>query len=328
MSAWSAERGDPMPTIAIDGRVVDAASATISVLDRGLLYGDGLFEVLRTWNGRAVELEAHLDRLEDSARFLRLPIDRGAVTSSVQLAIDSAASTWRQAAASSHEAAASRRDWRIRIVITRGPGALAVPMASAGPGHTIVIVEPIVESIVEPIVESIVEPKGELGDSVETMSLAVVDWPLPRRAGRGHKTLAYLDHVIARELAREKGADDAVRLDGDGHVAEGGTCNLFAVRGGVVHAIDRDDADEPRGGILPGVTAARVRTICRDADIPVRSGPLTIDELLAADEVFVTSAVRGVVAVTRIVSDDERTLPIGAVTRRIRAAHVGEMTRL
>jgi len=273
----------------IDGVLVEQERATISVLDRGLLYGDGLFEVLRTWNGRAVDLDAHLDRLEDSARWLRLPVDRAAIVDAVAIALDAATN-------------AATDDHRIRIMVTRGPGGVAVPMASAGPGSTIVIVEPI-------------------GALPETTSLAIVDWPLPRRTGRGHKMLAYLDHVIAREMARERGAGDAVRLDADGKIAEGGTSNVFCVRGGEVLATDG-------GGVLPGVTAARVAAICRRTDIPVVVGPIAVQAFLGADEVFVTSAVRGVVPVTRIISDGEHTLPVGEVTRRIRAAYVGEMTAL
>ncbi|MGE0397169.1 MAG: aminotransferase class IV [Kofleriaceae bacterium] len=291
--------------IVIDGAVVDVASATVSVLDRGLLYGDGLFEVLRTWNGRAVDLDAHLDRLEDSARWLKLPIDRVSIVRDVERVLE----------------AAGAGDHRIRVVVTRGPGSLAVPMASAGPGRTIVIAEP-------------------LGELPETTSLAIVDWPLPRRAGRGHKTLAYLDHLVAREMARDAGADDAIRLDADGKIAEGGTCNVFAVIGGVVFAPsdgfaategfapDGSDDLAERSGVLPGVTAARVAGICRRIDIPMVVGPIALEAFLTADEVFVTSSVRGVVAVTRIVSDDERALPFGQVTTRIRAAHVGEMTAL
>ncbi len=290
--------------IVIDGVVVEVANATVSVLDRGLLYGDGLFEVLRTWNRRAVDLDAHLDRLEDSARWLKLPIDRDALRGAVELAMRE-----------------TTGDQRVRIVVTRGPGGVATPMASAGPGRTIVIAEPL----------------GELPD---TTSLAIVDWPLPRRAGRGHKTLAYLDHLVAREMARDAGADDAIRLDADGKIAEGGTCNVFAVIGGVVFAPsdgfaategfapDGSDDLAERSGVLPGVTAARVAGICRRIDIPMVVGPIALEAFLTADEVFVTSSVRGVVAVTRIVSDDERALPFGQVTTRIRAAHVGEMTAL
>jgi branched-chain amino acid aminotransferase len=290
-------------TIVIDGRIVDAANATISVLDRGLLYGDGLFEVLRTWNGRAVDLDAHLDRLVESARWLQLPIDRDAIARAVQLAI------------------VPTTEQRIRIIVTRGQGGLAVPMASAGPGRTIVIGEPV-------------------GALAETASLALVDWPLPKRTGRGHKTLAYLDHVVAKELARERGADDAVRLDADGKIAEGGTCNVFAVIGGVVFAPsdgfarvegfapDGSDDLAEHAGVLPGVTAGRVVAICRRADIPVVVGPIEVADFFGADELFVTSAVRGVVAVTRVISDGERALPVGLLTSRIRAAYVGEMTSL
>ncbi|MFN0250269.1 MAG: aminotransferase class IV [Kofleriaceae bacterium] len=317
------------PTIVIDGHLVDAARATISVLDRGLLYGDGLFEVLRTWNGRAVDLDAHLDRLAESAHWMLLPIDRAAIVRDVQVAIDAANPS------TTNVSSATSVDLRIRIVVTRGPGGLAVPMASAGPGHTIVIAEPI----------------GRSDDTMPETSLALVDWPLPKRVGRGHKTLAYLDHVIARELARERGAEDAVRLDADGRIAEGGTCNVFAVHDGIVYAPSDGAVIAPRatsvdtdarsavlgagaathartGGVLPGVTAARVVAICRRADIPVAVGPIEVTHFFAADEIFVTSAVRGVVAVTQLVADGERSLPVGVLTRRIRAAYVGEMTDL
>lgn len=306
----------------IDGVVVPEERATISVLDRGLLYGDGLFEVLRTWNGRAVDLAAHIARMEESAELLQLDLDREAIIDAVTIAVEAASTVIpagldaadeelaeEAATAPAARATVAARgtrasgDWRVRIVVTRGPGSLAIPMAQAGPGQTIVIVEP-------------------LGTQPEEMSLAIVDWPLAPRTGRGHKTLAYLDHVIARELARDAGADDAIRLTSDGRVAEGGTCNVFAVRGGEVFATGA-------GGVLPGVTAAHVAVACERLDLPMRAG-FDVPALLAADEVFVTSALRGVVAVTRIVdaSGNAHMLRRGPITDRIRAAYVGDMTAL
>jgi branched-chain amino acid aminotransferase len=121
---------------------------------------------------------------------------------------------------------------RIRIILTRGPGPLLARPQSLGPGKAIVIVEP-------------------LPAQASEITLAIVDWPLPRRGHPAHKTLAYLDHIIARDLAAAVGADEAVRLGPEGEVLECATANVFAVLGGTV-------VTPILAGILPGVTRARV----------------------------------------------------------------------
>jgi len=268
--------------ISIDGALVPPEQASISVLDRGLLYGDGCFEVLRTWGGAARELPAHLDRLLETARALELrTLERPRLAAAVHAAV----------------AAAGPGEHRIRIVLTRGPGSLAARLGELGPGRAIVIVEPLPPQPAE-------------------LSLAVVDWPLPARRGRGHKTLAYLDAVIARELARAAGADEAIRLDAAGRVAEGATCNLFAVLPSEVVTPPVDH------GALPGIVRARVLAICARAGLAVRERELSLSELCAAQEVFVTSSLRGVVPVTRV---DRALLARGAVTERIAAAYAAEM---
>jgi branched-chain amino acid aminotransferase len=268
--------------VSIDGALVAPEQATISVLDRGLLYGDGCFEILRTWGGAPRELEAHLDRLYETADFLELrAIERPRLTAAVLQAI----------------ATAGAGEHAIRIVLTRGPGPLSARLGALGPGRAIVIVEP-------------------LPPQPAALSLAIVDWPLPARAERGHKTLAFLDAVIARELAREAGADEALRLDASGHVVEGATCNIFAVHGGEVSTPPADR------GVLPGIVRARVLAICAREGIAVRVRALTAQELRVAHEVFVTSSLRGVVPVTRI---DRERIARGAVADRIAAAYVAAM---
>lgn len=235
--------------ILVDGQL--ASDARISVLDRGFLYGDGLFEVFPSW----ADIEPHLDRLYASAAALKLRvIDRGEICAQ----IDRVRGT----------------DQRIRVIVTRGAGSLGKRLADGGPGHTIIIAEPI-------------------GVMPREMSVAVVDWPLPRRSGPVHKTLAYLDHVLARELAAEAGADEALRLDADGCVAECASANLFAVRN---HCV----VTPPLVGILPGVTRARVLAWCRAHGISAVEESISRETLCAADELFATSAVRGVVAITSL----------------------------
>ncbi|MBL0212915.1 MAG: aminotransferase class IV [Myxococcales bacterium] len=264
--------------VSIDGVVVEPATASISVFDRGLLFGDGCFEVLRTWHGHAVELEAHLDRLGASAATLQLRmLSRTELTAAVERTL---------------AAAGEEGEHRIRIVVTRGPGGLAAETASLGPGRAIVIVEP-------------------LGAQPTELSAAIVDWPLAPRRGPAHKTLAYLDHVIARDLARAAGADEAIRLGADGRAVEGATSTLYAVLAGTV-------VTPPlTSGILPGIVRERVLAACATLAIPLRESTLAVAELRGADEIFASSSLRGVVPITRL---DGVPRAAGPITVRIATA--------
>ncbi|CAN5635739.1 branched-chain-amino-acid transaminase [soil metagenome] len=267
--------------IAIDGAIVADELATISVLDRGFLYGDGLFEVLRTWRGVAVDLERHLDRLTASAAALELAIDRVTLAATVRELL-----------------ACTTGDQRIRIAVTRGPGGPAMRLGAGAGGHTIIYAEPLLASPRE-------------------VSAVFVDYPLARRT-HGHKTLAYLDHLIAKELAAAAGADEAIRLGPDGDVVEGATSNLFIVRG--------DICTPPLTGILPGITRGHVLACCNALGLAASEQRLTIDHFRQADEIFATSAVRGVVAITRL-DGVARTHGIGPVTQKLAEAYAARMTR-
>ncbi len=271
-----------MVAVSIDGVLIAAERASISVFDRGLLFGDGCFEVLRTWDGVARDLDAHLDRLFETAAFLQMKtIERTKLVEAVYRTI----------------AAAGPGEHALRIILTRGPGGLAARLAALGPGTAIVMVE-------------------GLPEQPEELAVAVVDWALPPRGSRGHKTLAYLDHVIARELARARGADEAIRLDASGHAVEGATCNLFAVSGTTVITPPAD------AGTLPGIVRARVLTLCARAGIRTALRALSLRDLRGADELFVTSSLRGVVPVTRL---DGGLRPRGPVTSQLASAYVGAM---
>lgn len=321
--------------ISIDGRVVDAANATISVLDRGLLYGDGAFEVLRTWGGVPVDLPAHLDRLYATVAAMGLrampramlevvvertiaaaavphPSGAGRVEhgATVTARVEAEIAVERTSSAAAAERTSSiagvigpgpgATEHRIRIVLTRGPGGLGAETASLGPGRVIVIVEPLAAQPVE-------------------VSAAIVDWSLPRRTGPAHKTLAYLDHVIARDLARAAGADEGIRLDAEGRAVEGATSNLFAVVAGAVVTAPT------ASGVLPGIVRGRVLAACAREGIPAREAAIAVDELRGATEVFVTSSLRGVVPVTRL---DGAARAAGPITARIAECVAVEMHRL
>lgn len=270
-----------MISVSIDGVLGPPEQAFISIFDRGFLYGDGVFEVLRTWDERLVDLDAHLDRLYASAAWLGIKaMDRRGLA-------DATRRTLANSGPGEH---------RVRIILTRGPGALFARPEKLGPGRAIVIVEP-------------------LPAQPSAVSLATVDWPLPRRVGPGHKTLAYLDHIIARELAAALGADEALRLGPEGEVVECATANVFCVvKGAVLTPL--------LAGVLPGITRARVLLACAALGIPATEMRLTLHELQHADEVFVTSAVRGVVPVTRL---DGTPLAAGPITARIAATYEAGM---
>lgn len=300
-----------MIAVSIDGRLVAPEDATVSIFDRGFLYGDGLFEVLRTWDGVAVDLDAHLDRMCASAAALSLPVDRARIADDVRRTI----------------VAAGEGEHRLRIVVTRGAGPIGARLATLGAGHMIVIAEPLTTA-----------PDG--------VSLAIVDYPLPRRGGAAHKTLAYLDHVIARELAATAGADEAVRLGPDGDVVECATANLFivvpapdaaaaipprnvpdAITGDRLQGVGRPTVVTPpvAAGILPGITRGHVLEACAAEGIAVREQRISVEDLRGADEIFVTSSVRGVVAVTKLDGESRRA---GAVTQTIAATvHAMRSTR-
>jgi branched-chain amino acid aminotransferase len=259
--------------ISIDGELVDRDHATISVLDRGLLYGDGLFEVFR-----AGDADAHLDRLYASAAALDLRVmPRAALAEAIARTV----------------AAAGQGEHRVRVIVTRGPGALSARLGELGPGRAIVIVEPLPA-----------QPRELSAVTIDRRWIA---------SGAGMKTLAYLEHVIARELAAAAGADEAIRTDADGNVIEGSTSNLFAVVGGAI-------VTPPlTAGVLPGVTRAHVLAICARLAIPASEAMISSASLAAADELFATSALRGVVPITRL---DGAARAAGPVTARIAQAYV------
>ncbi len=254
--------------VSIDGELVAPERAVISVFDRGLLYGEGAFEVLRTYRGRAIDLDRHLARLVATASELGF--------AAPSLAAHVLATV----------AAAGSGDHRVRIVVTGGPGALG---AARQPGRAIVIVEPLPP-----------QPKA--------LALAIVDHPV-RAPSR--KTLAYLDHLVALELARAAGADEAVRLDGAGRVIEGSTSNLFVVANGAIATPPLAD------GPLPGIVRRRI------LEFGAIERSLAITDLRDAEEIFVTSSLRGVVGVTRL---DGQARRVGPTTERVAAMYDAWMT--
>lgn len=257
----------------INGIVHDERDAFVSVFDRGFLYGDSVYEVLRTAGGRPVEMDAHLDRLERSAE---------------ALALDLPVRDTLLEAVSSTLAAAGNPESYVRIVVTRGAGEIGLDTALARDPQCIVIVKPL----------STPDPACYRDGVV--LQIVGVERTSRRAVDPAVKSGNYLNNIIALAEARHSGAYEAIMCDAAGRIAEGSTSNVFLVRGGQLFTPARDI------GLLVGITRARVMSLARDAGLAVSETSLTPEDVFAADEVFITSSIRGVVPVRQV---NETALP-------------------
>jgi branched-chain amino acid aminotransferase len=268
----------------IEGRICPPEEAKVSVFDRGFLYGDSVYETIGTMYGRLFALAEHLTRLERSAERIGLRVPpRPAIERAV-------ADTVR---------AAENVESRVRIVLTRGAGQLDLDPASVDDTQLIVIVTPL-----QPPSPAMYE---------EGVSVAIVSMlrNSPRAMDPAIKSGNYLNSVLALGEARRLGAYEALLCAGDGTVAEGASSNVFVVKQATVLTPALEV------GILDGITRAQVIALCRVNAIPLRETRLPPEDLRAADEVFITSATRVVLPVTRVDGAPIGDGRPGPVTRRL-----------
>src|SRR5687768_4191908 len=269
----------------IDGKLVDKDDAKISVYDHGLLYGDGVFEGIRVYAGKIFRAEAHLTRLYDSAKAIRLsiPIAHRDFLAAIQETVK----------------ANSFTDCYIRAVVTRGVGSLGIdPNKCANPSIFIITDE----------IHVFPKETYEKGIAVITAS-TIRSHPaaLPPRV----KSLNYLNNVLARIEANDAGVPEAIMLNSAGNVAEGTVQNVFIVRNGKVVTPTTVD------GILEGVTRQTMLELCAKLSIPCEERTLQKHDLYVADEFFLTGTGAEVMPVTKI---DGRVVGAGAagpITKRL-----------
>ncbi len=277
------------------GRPVDPAEATVSVFDRGFLYGDSVYETLRTSGGQPVDWQPHVDRLHRSAEGigLELPMSDDALRAVVMRTL----------------AASDNADSKVRIVVTRGTGPIALDVRTSSDPQLVVFVEPLKL------------PPPEQNE--QGISAAVVQPPRNLRTVEANlKTGNYLPNIQALRKAIEQRGEDAIMCNHDGEVAEGATSNLFMVEGGQLHTPPVET------GLLPGITRGTIIRIALEQGIGVSETRFKPDRLAKADEVFLTSSVRAVMPVTRLdgrpvgrpVEGGERG-SVGPVTRRMMRAY-------
>ncbi|WP_254522393.1 aminotransferase class IV [Natrinema caseinilyticum] len=243
----------------VDGDLVPADEATVSVDDRGFRYGDAAFETLRAYGGTIFAWRTHLERLERTCEILSL--DHGLSADELRTRVDETL------------AANDLADAYVRLSISRGvqPGKLT-PQPAVDP-TVVVYVTPLPRGGLEG------EPVWDGPATVETVETRrIPDEAIPAAA----KTHNYLNGILARaELGSD--SDEALMCDLDGRLTEGATSNLWFVRDGTLHTPSTD------GPILPGITRAAVLELAREAGIPVQEGRYEPGDLLEADEAFLTN---------------------------------------
>ncbi len=259
-----------MATLAmIDGRILDPEDAKVSVFDRGFLYGDAVFETIRTYGGAPFALDRHLERLSESAGrvYIELPVPLETLRSEVLKVVD----------------AAGNAEAFIRIMITRGSGeTLGLDPGLAKNPMYVVLVMPLEAP-----------PASFYEQGIKTISYRTQRFADEADA-TGAKLVNYLISVLAMREARKAGAAEALILDREGHVLEGSTSNVFLLEG------RRLVTPPASAGILVGITRHFVLELAREAGLSVEERSVPLERLLRAEEALITSSIREVVPVVAV----------------------------
>jgi branched-chain amino acid aminotransferase len=271
----------------VSGAFRTAAEATVSVFDHGLLYGDGVFEGIRAYNGRVFRLERHIERLFHSAKAIRLHIPH-TPAEVCAIVVDSCRRN-------------GITDGYVRLVVTRGPGDLGLDPRMCSRAELIVIVKRSLSIYRSPSTGIRVVTSAFRRHSPDTLSPSI-------------KSLNYLNNVLARIEANDRGADEALMLDVNGYVAEATVDNFFIVTG---HTL----VTPPAATNLKGVTRETVLETARTLGIATAERPFTLFDVWTAREAFICGTAAEVVPV---ISVDDRTVgdgAVGPISLRIMAAY-------
>jgi branched-chain amino acid aminotransferase len=263
----SAKAAPKSPTIYIDGEFLPESEAKISVFDHGLLYGDGIFEGIRFYNGRVFRLEEHLVRLWDSARSicLDIPMSRREMTEALL-------ETIRQN---------DLRDGYVRLLVTRGVGNLGLNPAQCKRPTVIIIVATIA-----------LYPEDVYRNGLSVVTCATRRTN-PSALNPAVKSLNYLNNVMARIEANLAGADEALMLNDQGNVAECTADNVFIAKGGEIFT------PPITAGALRGITRAVVFEIAAEIGIKISATDITRHDVFIADECFLTGTAAEIIPVVQ-----------------------------
>jgi branched-chain amino acid aminotransferase len=264
-------------TINVNGRVSDQEHAVISVFDHGFLYGEGIYETLRTYNGQPFLFDRHMRRLRNSAGMLALPVPL------TDAEIDA---RFRETVHAAGLGDHPDREAYIRILVTRGIGELTYDPAATPTPSIVVIVKPNTH------------PPREVFEGGVRVSLVGVVRNHPSTVNPLIKSNSLLNNALGMQEALRRGGYEGVMRNYRGELAECTQSNLFIVKDGTALTPPLD------AGLLPGITRAFLFEVGVEAGIPVREAVLRDDDLFGADEAFLTSTTRELVPIVQV--DDKK----------------------
>jgi len=271
--------------IYIDGKFYDKNSAKISVFDHGLLYGDGIFEGIRAYNGRVFKLQEHIDRLFYSAKaiLLEIPMTHAAL---MKATVDSCRRN-------------KLRDGYIRLVVTRGVGTLGLNPNRCKNPSVIIIADKIQ-----------VYPPELYARGMDIVTVPTVR-NLHSAVNPAIKSLNYLNNILAKIEANNAGVEEAIMLNSEGFVAEGTADNIFVVKHGALFTPPRS------AGALHGITRQTVIELAEAVGLKVSEPNLTRYDLFNADECFLTGTGAELIPVVKIDGRVIGTGKPGPITRNL-----------
>ncbi|MDR1990043.1 MAG: aminotransferase class IV [Acidobacteriaceae bacterium] len=256
----------------VNGHLVDEAHAVVSVFDHGFLFGEGIYETLRTYNGKPFLLGRHMRRLRASAAMIALaiPLSDEEIAGRFQ-------STMRAAGLGPGSG-----DAYLRILVTRGIGELSYNPSACGTPSVVVIAKPHIDP-----------PAEVYAHGVDVVLVGVVR-NHPGSVSPLIKSNNLLNNALGMQEAFARGAFEGVMRNYRGELAECTTSNLFVVKDGAALTPPLD------AGLLAGITREFMFEVGEDAGVPVREQVLRDEDLLGADEAFLTSTTREIVPITRV----------------------------
>ncbi|MFP6769337.1 MAG: branched-chain-amino-acid transaminase [Planctomycetaceae bacterium] len=273
-------------SVYINGSLVPAAEATVSVFDHGLLYGDGVFEGIRVYDGNVFLLQDHVNRLYESAQAIRLPIP---ITNDQMIAAVNDTVTANQIS-----------DGYVRLVVTRGAGTLGLDIRKTSDPVVIIIADTI----------TLYPP--EIYENGMPLITASTIRNHPGALNPRIKSLNYLNNILAKIEGTDAGYVEALMLNHKGEVAECTGDNVFIIKNGLIRTPPTD------AGILEGITRNTVIGLAREAGHDVRETPLVRHDIYTSDECFLTGTAAEVIAVVSLDSRQIGSGVPGPITQDLR----------
>jgi branched-chain amino acid aminotransferase len=280
--------------ISMNGKIVPLEQAKVTVFDRSFLFGDSLYEVIRTYQGKPFRLGDHLDRLEASAKLCAMSLhqSRDIYAAAVMDVIRAFRSLPGEGNAEVY----------VRLIVSRGSGKMGFGLKNleTKTQYTLIALR----------AADLAPPPFEAGTRIQ---VSPIRRNAPEALNPAAKTGNYLNSLLAYLGAAKAGLDDAILLNADGHVTEGTTFNVFYVNRGIVATPPLDI------GILEGITRKVIFEICDELKIPYREVRFPPEYMYSADEVFITGSVKEILPVTYLGNKKIAQGKPGKITKKIHA---------